>query len=96
MTSWTDGAQSNFLTAQFCIDSLISPVSRTKRVMQNWCVIPASPRENQPASQPVGNHQTEGLIVSDLLEGGRTEVNVGHPDSSSPSLHPCSVRAFVF
>lgn len=97
-TSWTDGAQSDLLTARFCIYSLISPVSRTKgscrsgvwsRDFNGTCSV--------KTSQPVGNYQTEGFMVSDLLERGRDEGKCGaaFPPLLFSSL-PSSVRVFVF
>lgn len=92
-TSWTDGAHSDLLTARFRIYSLISSVSRTKRVMQKWCVIAGFNRTcSVETSQPVGNYQTEEFIVSDLLEQGTTKGKCGaaFPPCSSPPFHPQS------
>ena len=92
-TSWTDGAHSDLLTAQFCRYSLISPVSRSKESHRSgvW-----SQDFTGLACQPVGNYQTEGLIVSDLLERGKDEGKCGAASPPLLSSLPSSVRVFVF
>lgn len=96
-TSWTDGAHSALLTAQFCIYSLISPVSRNQRVMQKCCVIAVfcrtcSVQTSQP-SWPLSDRR----IHRKWLVG--IEKDEGKCGAAFPLLLaslPSSVRVFVF